>query len=91
MWVSGLQPGSHHAWSIQGPLGGCAAIDQPANTAVLLRDLVADRHGFASMRLDVIVHVQVLARGYDIAVYSGSSPPMGAVTSNSPMLLCGDT
>lgn len=86
--VSGLQPDSRHAWSIQGPQGGCAPIDQPANTAVLLRDLVADGQGVVSMRLDVIAHVQVLARGYDIAIYAGASPPIGAGAVN--MLLCGD-
>jgi hypothetical protein len=90
VWVSGLQPGSRHAWGIQGPLGGCAPIDQPANTALLFRDLVADRQGVASMRLDAIVHEQVLTRGYDIAVYAGSSPPIGAMTKNSTMVLCGD-
>ncbi len=90
MWVSGLQPGSRYAWNIQGPLGGCAPINQPANTALQFRDLVADPQGVASMHFDVVVHEQILARGYDIAVFSRPSPPIGAVTRNSPMLLCGN-
>ncbi len=90
VWVGGLVPGSRHAVSIQGPLGGCAPIDQPANLAVLLHDLVANRRGVASLRFDAIAHEQVLAKGYDIAVYADPYPPINAVAKSDPMLLCGD-
>jgi hypothetical protein len=88
--VSGLAAGSRHALSIQGPFGGCAPIDQPANTAVLLHDLVANRRGVASLRFDAIAHEQVLARGYDIAVYQDPHAPISAVAKSDPMVLCGD-
>jgi len=90
--VTGLTPDSRHAWSIQGPAGGCAPSQQPANIALLFRDLVADGRGAASMRIDVIVHEPVLAHGYDVAVYRGPMPPQTMITAlpSNPLLLCGD-
>lgn len=88
--VGGLVPGSRHAWVIQGPLGGCAPIDQPANLAVLLHDIVADRQGVASARFAAIAHEQVVSRGYDVAVYLGAAPPITPLMKGDPMVLCGD-
>ena len=88
--VRGLLPGSRHAWSIQGPFGGCAPIDQPANTTLVLHDLQANGEGVAATRLNVAVHAPLASGGYDIAVFSGPQPPRTVAQKSNPMVLCGD-
>ena len=88
--VGGLVPGSRHAWVIQGPLGGCAPIDQPANLAVLLHDFVANGQGSATMGFAAIAHEQVVSRGYDVAVYLQPKAPITPLMKSDPMVLCGD-
>jgi hypothetical protein len=88
--VSGLAPRSRHGLSIQGPFGGCAPIDQPANMALRLQDLVANGNGIATVRFDHVVHERLITAGYDIAVYGGPGVPVNLSSGSDPMLLCGD-
>lgn len=90
VFILGLAPDSRHAWAIQGPFGGCAPIDQPANTTLVLHDLAANSAGAVAVQLDAMVHAPLASGGYDIAVYADPQQPLTVAQHSNRMLLCGD-
>jgi hypothetical protein len=102
--VWGLVPNSVHANHLHGPDGACSPPSrQVPNMAVILPDLKANAAGYAYGAINLIVHQEVVAKGYFLVVHAkptpadersqiGSAPASMAFMqsmANDPAILCG--
>ncbi|MGH7606118.1 MAG: hypothetical protein ACREME_02165 [Gemmatimonadales bacterium] len=73
--VTGLEPGTVHAWNLVGPRGRCHR--QVSRYAVSPDDLVADANGVASAKLRERAPESVVRRGYYLLIqqHSSTGPP----------------